>query len=336
MSTSSSLESDVLQEEANELCAVIEAHLPMLRQATRSASFVLSGARFRLRQRDRNVVYRVKQRSRWFLKLTANATAAAMNREAAGVDVARTVFTRTNGRIHVPVIRVARDHGYLLSSEFAGGQLNLAIYGGCFLPLPGAARAMSQRLAAVGEALARLHGAEGTFEVAHSRGRFALLDEARALVGKSNPMQRMIGEWASGYEPSPIETSFVHGNFTARNVLVRGHRICVLDFENSGAGNRYEDLSLICSHLVLLRAVLLIPGSRASAGLSAMLDGYRAVRAYDPEILAKYLTMQLCQYYIRAFVSSPKTISARVAGLPVVKSRLERLLAELISRSTLN
>jgi hypothetical protein len=109
----------------------------------------------------------------------------------------------------------------------------------------------------------------------------------------------------------------------------------VLDFENCGAGNRYEDLSLICSHLLLLRAVLLVPRARASAGMTAMLDGYRGVRDYDPKLMAKYLTMQLCQYYIRAFVSNPSTMSATVAGLPVMKSRLEHLIATSMSSQTL-
>jgi aminoglycoside phosphotransferase (APT) family kinase protein len=330
MSTSLSQENELIAGEAHELCDIIDANLVVLRRASHGRQFCANGARFRLRQRDRNVVYRVEKRFRWFLKMPTDPQGRGIGREAIGAAVVRDALAAHPGYAHAPVVRAVEDRGYLLSSEFAATQLNLVLYRACFVPLPGFMYSAFEALSLVGDALARLHGVAGEFDTARSRGRFAVLAEARALARQSHPIQRVIGEWACEYAPAPLQPTFIHGNFTARNVLVSGTRFRLVDFENCGSGNRYEDLSLMGSHLLLLRAVPLIPRRRASFALSSFLDGYHAVRAYDAEILGQYMAMQLCQYYIRAFLTVPPTLSARIAGLPVVRERLERLIVALI------
>ena len=58
-----------INDEADSLCKAIESHYAALWKAELGRKAVLSDARFRLLQADRNTVYRVRRRFRWYLKI---------------------------------------------------------------------------------------------------------------------------------------------------------------------------------------------------------------------------------------------------------------------------
>jgi hypothetical protein len=331
MNTWSSRASDAAADDAQEICVTVEKNLRFLRERRGRTQFYLNSVCFQPFQQGRNAVYRVSRHRRWFLKIPANPHAGALGREATGFAVVNEALASHPGYQHGH-FRVSVDKGYLLSSEFTGRQLNVALYRSCFLPLPGAMSTVASCSYTMGGALARLHAvrAHGV-AAAHSGGRFFLLQQARALSGDPRPCPRLIGEWARAHAPTDLAPpSFIYGNFSVRNVLVDGGRFCFIDFENCGAGNSYEDVATMCSELILMRAVAIVPWARVLAVLASFLNGYAAVRRYDPAILNQHIAVQLCQYYMSAFLGLARHRSTRIAGLPVIRERVERLITAFI------
>jgi hypothetical protein len=120
----------------------------------------------------------------------------------------------------------------------------------------------------------------------------------------------------------------IHGNLKLENVLARRDRLCLLDFENCGRGSPCEDLSWACSQIALTRNLTVFPYRRGLGLLSAFLQGYRSSRPFRADVLLDYVTRRVCHYY--ADQCSPRFKRPRIAGLPVRKARLERLVGELL------
>lgn len=137
-------------------------------------------------------------------------------------------------------------------------------------------------------------------------------------------------EWFREIPSVQCESTLIHGNLGPTNVLVCDDKVCFIDFENFGRGLRYHDLSLICYFIMLTHALSLFPSKHASLSLSSLLKGYKEELNYQPEILLQYLTILICCYYLQTCCSD--RVSAKIAGIPVNKSRLRNLVMAMLDR----
>ena len=77
-------ESDAVAGVADSLCRLIEGHIESLRETRLGKSFNLEGVHFRLFKSDRNVIYRLRAESCWFLKIPRSGNQKMLRREILG------------------------------------------------------------------------------------------------------------------------------------------------------------------------------------------------------------------------------------------------------------
>jgi hypothetical protein len=105
-------------------------------------------------------------------------------------------------------------------------------------------------------------------------------------------------------------------------------KACFIDFGTCGAGVPYEDLTNLCTYMMLFRTVPLFPWRLARHAMSAFLQGYAAESALSKNYLYNYITRGICRYYIKNAVLHNGIAS--ISGMPVLKSHLERLVMQLL------
>ena len=81
---------------------------------------------------------------------------------------------------------------------------------------------------------------------------------------------------------------------------------------------------------MLFRTVPLAPWRIARHAMSAFLQGYTAEYSLNKESLYNYITRGICRYYIKNAVLNNGVAS--ISGIPVLKSRLERLVMQLLQQ----
>ena len=68
--------------------------------------------------------------------------------------------------------------------------------------------------------------------------------------------------------------------------------------------------------------------------MNAFLDGYRAESEFDPRLLARSIALRVGQSYAYWFAS--KRGRPTLAGLPIARKRVQRLLNELLADESAN
>ena len=76
--------------------------------------------------------------------------------------------------------------------------------------------------------------------------------------------------------PPLVPDAVIHGNMQLENVITEQSGVTFIDFENCGLGSRYEDLSVLCSQLLLTETLLWFPPRVSHEAMTALLDGYCA------------------------------------------------------------
>ena len=77
-------------------------------------------------------------------------------------------------------------------------------------------------------------------------------------------------------QPSLVPDAVIHGNMQMENVIAEHSGVTFIDFENCGFGSRYEDLSVLCSQLLLTETLVWFPPRVSHEAMTALLDGYCA------------------------------------------------------------
>jgi len=147
-------ESDAL-EEADALCELISQNASTMKEGQIPAA----DYQIQLLAKNRNVVFRIEGRHRWYAKLPRSSRSSLVQRELLGAAC-------LNGRLvdnpwfHIPdVIRGCREVGYLLMSEVPGRFLQTVHYSNSLRPWTGTRLRDSLRgFHHLGEALAVIHG----------------------------------------------------------------------------------------------------------------------------------------------------------------------------------
>lgn len=135
----------------------------------------------------------------------------------------------------------------------------------------------------VGSWLSRFHEATRRPDLAHDTKAFDL-DITEQLKGcvrngleaaAAQEISRLASKASRLVDGKPMPAAGRHGDFLARNILIDGERICVVDFENFVERDTiYEDLGRFVAHLAILQAR---PGYSRSAINTAtryFLSGY--------------------------------------------------------------
>ncbi len=127
--------------------------------------------------------------------------------------------------------------------------------------------------------------------------------------------------------PSELQRCLVHGNPRMDNVLVNNQSISLIDFENTGMGSPYDDLSIVCSQLKVLQALLWFPAIPPQEALKAFLSGYRLEQAIEMAILEACIAIRLVELY-REYVRKG---GGSMAGIPILRRKLHSLVIEALA-----
>jgi len=315
--------------EADALCELIGQNHTALREAQLGKRAVLGNATFHLLQTDRNTVYRIKGRLRWYLKIPRRGAAEWIRQEIRGAEAVRQSLGEHPGYLHAAAIRASTDAPYLLCAEVPGRTLNRQLYLACWMRWSKAARATCEAFYHWGDALGRLHAVPGEFPgISPLRDAAASLEASIRRTPPGDPVLRAIGSWAERNGRDDVPRTFVHGNLKLENVLVKGDRVCLIDFENSGRGTPYDDLSWPVSQIALIKTLPFFPWKPGLRILEALLQGYRNSNAYRVDLLLRYVTMRVSQYYIDT--CCPRFTRPRIAGVPVRPRRLAQTVLALL------
>jgi Ser/Thr protein kinase RdoA (MazF antagonist) len=147
-------------------------------------------------------------------------------------------------------------------------------------------------------------------------------------IKESGLLVEKIADWVNRQDDSCGVTAWIHGNVKSEDILMVDNKACFIDFGTCGAGVPYEDLTNLCTYIMLFRTVPLFPWRVARHAMSAILRGYAAEFSLDKDCLYNYITRGICRYYIKNAVLHNGIAS--VSGFPVQKPRLERLVMQLL------
>jgi Ser/Thr protein kinase RdoA (MazF antagonist) len=319
---------DTLGAEADRLSAIVEAHAETLRSGSLGKNFELEGRTFRLFARGRNMVYQVADRHRWFLKVLRRPNANVIDRERTGARVIRAALGNHPQYVGSEVIRVADAPAYVLSSQVPGRPMNKIITVDAWLPQRAAA--LDAAFLRLGEVLATLH-TNATLTPGAPTATTQPFAHLQQLLD-SNPADAMtdaLQRWYEQHHHADDGTGFIHGNFRFDNILSSASQVAFLDFENSGAGSPYQDLSRPVTDLLLTSLLVVYPYVHSQRWTLAFLEGYARIRPYDPEVLWDFVCARLARYYFESRGKSFWELSVR--GIPMVRSRLHSLMNDAIT-----
>lgn len=323
-------ESRDIAEEADALCRIIEENVESLREGIPGRKTRLGEVSCRLLQIGRNAVYQIDYRSTWFLKLPRGKNWAGIEGEALGYRFIKEHFADEKYYYFPASVRISPDKGYLLVAGIPGSQLNYELYRRVFRLSKSSSEPLKEMFYRCGHVLGVLHKAGKDFEARPVKSGLPNTLQGR-LEKAGEKLDRKGKEIALWYEkniPFESEDTFIHGNCTYRNIFVQDSTVCFLDFETCGTGSRYNDLARVCSDIILCRTALVFPWKRAYTTLSALLQGYREVYPYDLDNLFNYVALYIFDRYVQGYCIKNERES--IAGIPVVRSRLDVLLNSLL------
>ncbi len=240
-----------------------------------------------------------------------------MAREQEGAAAVTAALGHRTDYCGAAVIRVAVEQAYVLASAIHGTPLNRVLATRSWIP--GSSASLERAFATLGTLLGTLHAtarvAPETSE-AHERP-FAALNRRLNEVRASDPMCEEIAAWYGTHVRPDQGAAFVHGNMRLDNVLKGGTSLGFVDFEHSGSGSLYQDLSRPVSQLLLTRTTIAFPHERATRCLAAFLKQYGSVQQFDAAELGDYVGSRFAHYYLGT--QGRGMIAGYTAGVPVAE-----------------
>jgi len=314
------------QVELLELAGLVEENTNSLRNGSRRGKFHLERFLFRFLKRDKNTVYHVTGDHSWYLKLPISIRERMMQRESLGIRVTSDSMSHVQGYHPATAATVSLQHGYILVADVQGLPLSRFLYLSAFR-LPGFHQSgLCRAYENLGRALGHLHDFPVQSDMVESdRG-------VRKTVARWDPEDyadqqfREVMESAIHKVPNDPPRCLVHGNPRTDNALVNNERISLIDFENTGSGSPYDDLSIVCSQLEVLRALLWFPETAPRKARIAFLDSYKTDHDIDETTLQDCVAIRLVEFY-REYLRK----GGRIAGIPISSRKLHALVKESLA-----
>lgn len=324
-------ESLAVSRQADTLCILIDENTEALREGRFGKRTRLNGVVFELIQKGRNAVYRISSKhGRWFLKLACSDNRAGIEGEILGFQFMREHFRDVSEYHHPAAVRASVRKGFILASEIPGEQLNYQLYRACLPPWRRNAGDLDRLFHHCGRVLGLFHKRGVAFPLREIKsGLPNTLQRRLERVKKPDELTGKIGLWYAQNAPFDTPGTIVHGNCTFRNIFGHGEQVSILDFESVGHGSPYNDLSRVCSDVIMTRTALWFPWKKAYSALEALLQGYRSTHQYDPEILLKYIALYILDRYVQVY--NIKREKESVSGIPLSGEKHRWLLQSLLN-----
>jgi len=320
-------ENESIAREADELCARAGACKARLQELKSGSKITLEGKVFYCVSADKNFIYRVRGKHDWYLKYSLQEE--WIRHEIAGAEAIKTTLGDFEGYRHASSVRASLTDRYTLYSAVAGKSFNRSFLSECFSGLAGSKHATVPDMENLGRCLGRFHTYnDPTGLKVLSPDTLSYLRTYLGNIMEPGRIVEKIANWVNEQDESCAATAWIHGNIKSEDILMADSKVCFIDFGTCGAGVPYEDLTNLCAYMMLLRAVPLFPWRVARHAMSAFLQGYAAESSLEKGCLYNYITRGICRYYIKNAVLHHGMAS--ISGMPVQKSRLERLLVQLL------
>lgn len=319
-------DNDAVQVELRELADLIEAHVDLLRKASRRGKFELGRFQFRFIKQDKNTVYYVTGDHAWYLKLPVSIRERMMQRESLGIRVTSESMPCVQGYYAARAATVSMLKGYILVAEVRGQPLNRFLYLSVFR-LPGFDQAGLCRVYEnLGRTLGHLHNLPVQEKPIESDRGVRKTASRWSPEDCSDQKLRQVMELALQKVPNDMAICLVHGNPRMDNVLVNNESVSLIDFENTGIGSPYDDLSIVCSQLEVLRTLLWFPGTPPREARRSFLDAYRNEHDIDEDILRDCVAVRFVEFY-REYMRK----GGRIAGIPIITRKLHALAMQMLA-----
>jgi len=320
-------ENESIAREADDLCCLAETRKASLEELASGSKITLDGKVFYCISSDKNLIYRVNGKHNWYLKYSLQQE--WIRREIAGAEAIKETLGDYEGYQHAGAIRASLTDRYTLYAAVEGKSFNRSFLPGCLSGLAKSKRATMPAMENLGRCLGRFHTYNDPAglrvlspdTLSYLRTYMGNIKQPDLLVGK-------IADWVNRQDDSCGVTAWIHGNVKSEDILMADNKACFIDFGTCGEGVPYEDLTNLCTYMMLFRTVPLFPWRVARHAMSAFLQGYAAEFSLEKDCLYNYITRGICRYYIKNTVLHNGIAS--VSGFPVQKSRLERLLVQLL------
>ncbi|TDY00959.1 phosphotransferase family protein [Thiohalophilus thiocyanatoxydans] len=314
------------QVELKELTNLVEVHADSLREASRRGKFELDRFQFRFIKRDKNTVYYVTGDHAWYLKLPVSIRERMMQRESLGVRVTSESLPYVQGYYAARAATVSLLKGYILVAEVRGLPLNRFLYMSAFR-MPGFDQSGLCRVYEnLGRTLGQLHNLPVQEDLIESDRSVRKTASRWSPEDCSDQKLRQVMELALKKVPNAATNCLVHGNPRMDNILVKNESVSLIDFENTGIGSPYDDLSIVCSQLEVLRALLWFPETAPGKARRTFLDAYRNEHDIDEAILRDCVAIRLVEFY-REYARK----GGRIAGIPIISRKLHSLVIEMLA-----
>lgn len=263
----------------------------------------------------------------WYLKAPLLASQGVVHRERVGAAMVGGAFPGHPLYVRSGVYRVNDVPPFILSAAIPGRPLNrlLASYGW----LPSRALELEQLFSTLGHLTATLHlippvpGA--------TRATTDPFGHLHRMLARHPPseLSSLVKRWLREHEHDDWGPQFIHGNLRFDNIIVNGARLGFIDFENSGLGSIYQDLSRPVTEIALSCASVAFPRRRARRWIAAFLQGYARLNAFDAHTLWDFVGARVARYQLENVGIS--MWRRRIRGVPVSPSRLNHLLVEILN-----
>lgn len=303
----------------------IQQHLSRLRELPVGATYRSAGRRYKKIQKDRNHIFRVLDRdgSQLFLKIQENPDPLAFRREAFGWQVCLALFP-SPVYMRPDLVYLDEHNRFLLLSRIPGARLNRHVYAMSALGIPMGWGNVRQLFCNLGTLLAALHEADVPSTV-HTTDR--CVSETILLRAPQIRDRQWRDDFASAAQSAatlPDAGAFVHGNLSLANIVCHRRKVGLLDFENCGRGQAYDDLTRILQHLMCMELAtgLWTPVVRQAA--RGLLAGYAGRRLVEPKKAGLWMYLHLADYFMMRYLLGD--YSRRVGLIRMRQDLLEQAL----------
>ena len=320
-------ENKSIAREADELCGIAETHKARLEALMSGSKTSLDGKAFYCISADKNFIYKVQGEYNWYLKYSLQEK--WVRHEIAGAEAIKATLGNFDGYRHANVVRASLTERYTLYSAVEGKSFNRSFLYGCFSGLAMSKHTSLPAMENLGRCLGRFHSYNDPAGLTVlSPDTLSYLRTYLHNIKEPDLLVEKIASWVNEQGEFCGDTAWIHGNIKSEDIFISGSKTCFIDFGTCGVGVPYEDLVNLCTYMMLFRTVPLAPWRLARQAMSAFLRGYATESTLDKGSLYSYITRGICRYYIKNGVLYNGIAS--VSGMPVVKSRLERLVKQLL------
>lgn len=322
-------ENESIAREADELCRLAEKCKARLEELKSGSKATLDGKVFNCISADKNYIYRVDGKHSWYLKFSLQEE--WIRREIAGAEAIKATLGDFEGYRHAGAVRASLTDRYTLYSAVEGKSFNRSFLSGCLSGLSNSKRTSMPAMENLGRCLGRFHTYNDPAGLrVLSPDTLSYLRTYLSDIKEPDLLVENIANWVNEQDNSCEVTAWIHGNVKSEDILMADSKACFIDFGTCGAGIPYEDLTNLCTYMMLFRTVPLVPWRIARHAMSAFLRGYAAESPLNNDSLYNYVTRGICRYHIKNTVLHDGIAS--ISGMPVLKSRLERLVMQLLQQ----